>query len=341
MPSDIARPYDGPNQDNVATIHAPGLDAVNCEARSSRQVSRFGSSYRLEAGLLLGLAVLLWPYAFPIFKSSRPIPTKFLISSVVSLFARAVIPADQLRCIYGLAMELAHSDGILVSQNDLYDRALVLTFGVLSVLATYLLGRAWGGQVGGLLAGGLLSPAASHIVVVSHVGWSNSITPLFTTLAVWALDQAVRYRYKSQTMLLISGLSWGLACTLILRRPRCCQRRSYSCCGEVNTCAGHVGPISQAGLFIVVNLTMIIYNLNTGFKFPHGGSSNTFPLHGRRDLDSAGLPCARRCMDFAAHESSRWSRGLAPKRHRGVARRWLVACDGSRGRWCTLRMAIR
>jgi 4-amino-4-deoxy-L-arabinose transferase-like glycosyltransferase len=72
-------------------------------------------------------------------------------------------------------------------------RTMLLAAGVLTVLATYLLGRAWSGgsRLGGALAALLLATSAEHIVVNSRLAWSNSITPLFSTLGVWALWLAV------------------------------------------------------------------------------------------------------------------------------------------------------
>src|SRR5205823_6013302 len=71
-------------------------------------------------------------------------------------------------------------------------RTLVLTLGVLTALAAYPLGRAWGGRTGGIIAAALLGTSVEHIVVNSHIAWSHSITPLFSTLAIWALYESVR-----------------------------------------------------------------------------------------------------------------------------------------------------
>ena len=43
-----------------------------------------------------------------------------------------------------------------------------------------------------LVASALLATAAVHVVVNSHVAYSNCITPFFTTLGVWTLFEAVR-----------------------------------------------------------------------------------------------------------------------------------------------------
>src|SRR6185295_8474488 len=46
------------------------------------------------------------------------------------------------------------------------------------------------GQIVGLLAAGLFATNGPHVVVNSHIAWSNCLTPLLTTLAFWALVRA-------------------------------------------------------------------------------------------------------------------------------------------------------
>ena len=154
------------------------------------------------------------------------------------------------------------------SGNSIYaPRALILALGVLTVVATYLLGRAWGGRAGGLLAAALLSTAGGHIAVNSHVAWGSSATPLFTTLGTWALYQAVRERNSgARTSLLLSGVFWGLALQLhpsvlalllgalafvVWRGSWLFQTRSLYVAG---------------GLFALVNANLVLFNLTSGFR---------------------------------------------------------------------------
>src|SRR6266581_3916310 len=75
-----------------------------------------------------------------------------------------------------------------VQQPVLVGLALfVLTVGCLTVVAAWLLGRAWGGPFAGLIAGSLLATNPVHVLVNSHIAYSNCITPLFTTLGLWAV----------------------------------------------------------------------------------------------------------------------------------------------------------
>jgi 4-amino-4-deoxy-L-arabinose transferase-like glycosyltransferase len=100
-----------------------------------------------------------------------------------------------------------------LSGNSLYaPRTLVALLGALTVVATYLLGRAWAGRVGGVLAAALLATAGGHVALNSHLAWSNCTTPLFTTLASWTLWLAVgRPAAQSGRLLVLSAGLWGLA----------------------------------------------------------------------------------------------------------------------------------
>lgn len=88
-------------------------------------------------------------------------------------------------------------------------RLLVALLGALTIVPTYLLGRTLAGPAVGLLAALFLATSATHIAVSSHIAYSNSLTPLAATLALWLLAQAVALR--SGPSLAASGLAFGLA----------------------------------------------------------------------------------------------------------------------------------
>ena len=88
-------------------------------------------------------------------------------------------------------------------------RLLVALVASATVALTYLLGRTLGGRLAGLVAAGLLMTCATHVVVNSHVAWSNGTTPFFTTLAILALLPAVRR--GSGRHLALGGLAFGVA----------------------------------------------------------------------------------------------------------------------------------
>jgi 4-amino-4-deoxy-L-arabinose transferase-like glycosyltransferase len=89
-------------------------------------------------------------------------------------------------------------------------RLLSLVAGSLTVGATYLLGRQLWGPLVGTLAALLLVVNAAHILVNSHVSWSNCATPLFTTLAIWLLVRALDQPARAMRWALV-GLTFGLA----------------------------------------------------------------------------------------------------------------------------------
>jgi 4-amino-4-deoxy-L-arabinose transferase-like glycosyltransferase len=89
-------------------------------------------------------------------------------------------------------------------------RLASLVAGALTVGVTYLLGRQLYGHLAGLVAAILLAGNAAHILVSSHVAWSNCATPLFTTTAFWLLLRALD-RPDRPLRLGLAGLAWGLA----------------------------------------------------------------------------------------------------------------------------------
>ncbi|HZO30223.1 MAG TPA: glycosyltransferase family 39 protein [Chloroflexota bacterium] len=89
-------------------------------------------------------------------------------------------------------------------------RLASLAAGALTVGVTYLVGRRLFGQTAGLLAAALLAVNGAHVLVSSHVAWSNCVTPLFTTTAIWLLLRALDAPGNA-LRLALAGLAWGLA----------------------------------------------------------------------------------------------------------------------------------
>lgn len=88
-------------------------------------------------------------------------------------------------------------------------RMLVALLGACAVVPTYLLGRTLAGPLVGVLAALFLTTSATHIAVSSHIAYSHSLTPLFSTLGLWLLARAVALR--SGPSLVAAGLAFGLA----------------------------------------------------------------------------------------------------------------------------------
>jgi len=89
-------------------------------------------------------------------------------------------------------------------------RLASLAAGALTVGMTYVLGRRLYSPLAGVLAALLLAANGAHILVNSHVAWSNCVTPLFTTLTIWLLIRALD-RPASVVRFGAVGLAAGLA----------------------------------------------------------------------------------------------------------------------------------
>jgi 4-amino-4-deoxy-L-arabinose transferase-like glycosyltransferase len=71
-------------------------------------------------------------------------------------------------------------------------RTVVLLADCAAVALTYALGRAVGGRWVGLIAGALLVPNIVHTLIISHIAWSNCVTPLFSTATLLLLVRALQ-----------------------------------------------------------------------------------------------------------------------------------------------------
>jgi hypothetical protein len=178
-----------------------------------------------------------------------------------------VLPLTGTSTYFGSLWDWLMAAALWVSGFSHYaPRVLILALGVATVLATYPLGRAWGGRPAGVLAAALLITSGGHILVNSHVAWSICATPLFTALSVWTLYAAVRgTTFRPNTALLLTGLFWGLAfqthpsvlallpgaALFLVWQGRSLLRNRYL--------------YLAAGLFVLVNLNLAIYNVSTGF----------------------------------------------------------------------------
>ena len=75
----------------------------------------------------------------------------------------------------------------LFGPSIILPRTIVMVCGALTVVLTYLLGRALANRAVGLVGAGLLATAPQHIIINSHVAWQNSTTPFYATLTFLAL----------------------------------------------------------------------------------------------------------------------------------------------------------
>lgn len=104
--------------------------------------------------------------------------------------------------VYLLALTLR-----VFGRNPLGIRAAALVFGVLTLPATYFLGRAWGGRRVGLLSTAILAGMLWH-VQLSRVGFRAVALPLFIALGLGCAALALRSR--SFRLAVAAGLGLGL-----------------------------------------------------------------------------------------------------------------------------------
>ena len=144
-------------------------------------------------------------------------------------------------------------------------RALALAAVVPTVLATYALGREWGGRVGGVVAG-LLAEHRRH-PHRRQLPISAGATPSPRFSPPWVSGRplgAVRRSGKRWTLPL-AGLCWGLAFqthpTVLGLLPGAVIFLFWKAPSSLRTRQ----PYLAAGLFLLVNLNLLVFNLATGF----------------------------------------------------------------------------
>ena len=179
-----------------------------------------------------------------------------------------LLPLTDTSNYIGALWDWSMAAALRVSHFSLYaPRTLVAALGVLTVLATYQLGRQWGGRLAGFLAAAMLSTSPLHILVNSHVAWSNCVTPLFTTLGTWTIYAGVRGTAARPHMaLLLSGLFWGLAFQTHPSAIALIAGSAVFLLYQGRTLMRTRWPYLAAGLFVLVNLNLLIYNLASGFS---------------------------------------------------------------------------
>lgn len=176
-------------------------------------------------------------------------------------------------------------------------RTVVAILGTLTVVPTYLLGRALGGRAVGALAATFLALSPIHILVNSHIGWSNCITPLLTTLALWLTNRTVTR--DAPRGLAWAGVVWGLALQthpvafLFLPGVALYVARARP------RWVGTPWPWIATGLALVACAPLVISNLRSGFGSLEAGlrvqqeyaagEALTFASYGRRLGDELAL----------------------------------------------------
>ena len=137
-------------------------------------------------------------YAVPRFRDET-----FNALIALRIYRGQELPFTDIEAYIGAFFNYAVAAGMFVVGATIYAaRFVVMVFGVLTVGATYLLGRELGGRVVGIIAALFMTTNGIHIAPMGHVAFSGSITPFFTTLAFWLLHRAAVRRSNG-------ALVWG------------------------------------------------------------------------------------------------------------------------------------
>ena len=143
-------------------------------------------------------------------------------------------------------------------------RQASLVAGALTVGMTYILGRQLYGHLAGVVAALLLAGNAAHILVNSHVAWSNCVTPLFTTAAFWLLLRALD-RPHSYGRLGAAGVAWGLALQTHPSVVVCLPGAALYALHRYPRLAQRPQAWAGALLFLAAYGNVLLYNVQSGF----------------------------------------------------------------------------
>jgi 4-amino-4-deoxy-L-arabinose transferase-like glycosyltransferase len=259
-------------------------------------------AWRLDLVLAGGLALLALLIRLP---HLWTIP-RFTDETLEVLHSLAIVregtrPLTNYDSYYGALYNYLVALGLALSgESPLAPRVVVLIGGALTVVATYLLGveigkrlplnpgmptsghsRRIAPRIVGLLAAALLATNGPHVVVNSHIAWSNCLTPLLTTLAFWALLRAVPSPQPgcppglcagegrgegAARLLLLTGLLLGLALQthplVVALLPGIALGILLKDWRVVRT----PWPYLAAVLFLVGYANVLVYNAQQGFE---------------------------------------------------------------------------
>ena len=157
-----------------------------------------GRAWRLASGqawlAVLALLALALAARFPNLWLQPPMTDEWREAGRALEIARGeALPLTNYDAFIGALWNYLLAGAYLALGPDLrVPRLLVMLAGALTVVPAYLLGSELGGRRAGVLTGLLLATSPVHVLVNSHIAWSNSTSPLFTTAGCWLLAGAAR-----------------------------------------------------------------------------------------------------------------------------------------------------
>jgi 4-amino-4-deoxy-L-arabinose transferase-like glycosyltransferase len=224
-------------------------------------------------GLSLLALVVRWPSLWLV---PRFTDETLEVLQSLKIVREGLRPLTNYDTYYGALYNYLVAAALAVSgESPLAPRVVVLLAGIATVAATYLLGTevgrrlrvrrdggsgsAVGPRLVGLIAAGLLATNGPHVVVNSHIAWSNCLTPLLTTLACWAVLRTPRFLPLAglllglalQTHPLVVALLPGIALAVVLRDWRTLKTP---------------WPWLALVAFLIGYANMLVFNAETGFE---------------------------------------------------------------------------
>ncbi|MFN8634400.1 MAG: glycosyltransferase family 39 protein [Chloroflexota bacterium] len=220
--------------------------------------------------LLVTLAISVGAFAarFPyVYSAPRFHDDTFNALHSLKIYRGEQFPLTDVEAYIGAFFNYAVAAGMFVIGPTIYAaRLVVMWFGVVTVTATYFLGRELGGRTDGRLVGViaavLMMTNGIHIAPVGHVAFSGSITPLFTTLAFWLLHRwGVR---RTDGTLVWAGFMLGMSMqthpTIVAFLPGAAAWVAWERPSVLRTRWPYLATLA----FLVAFSPMIVYNVMTG-----------------------------------------------------------------------------
>jgi hypothetical protein len=170
-------------------VNTSVLEARRVVARPSLRVSSVVVEIVAVAAIVVAAALVRWP-------DLMMVPRFTDESSEVMLGVRIArgeaFPLVNWHPHIGAAFNYLVAVSMLVVGPTIEaGRLVVWLLGALTAIPTYLLGRSIGGPVTGSLAALFLATSGTHIVLNSHIAYSDSLVPLFSTLSLWLVHQGI------------------------------------------------------------------------------------------------------------------------------------------------------
>jgi 4-amino-4-deoxy-L-arabinose transferase-like glycosyltransferase len=194
-----------------AATAAPATSTAPRDRADARQ--RAGAIVDVLATLSVLVAALAARYPY-VYSAPRFRDDTFNALHSLKIYRGEHFPFTDVEAYIGGFFNYAVAAGMFVIGPTIFAaRLVVMWFGVLTVGATYFLGRELGGPAAGtavgLIAAAFMTTNGIHIAPMGHVAFSGSITPFFTTLAFWLLHRwSVR---QTGPTLLWAGFMLGMS----------------------------------------------------------------------------------------------------------------------------------